>query len=120
MRSFAVCPSAVWEFGELVEYLRYDANRFTTQTFFEESAEVLQEVADYYEKTDTDEAAALDKEYKEGEQIYVDHPCGPAAISPPTEVEDPRDRDALKAPGEPQKFDDGLFDVIRASTPGHG
>jgi hypothetical protein len=82
------------------------------QSFFEESAAAMQDVADYYEKTDTDNAAELDKTYTDGEGIVIDYPDGPNAVSPPAEITDPTE--VLKAPGTPEKFDDGPFEAVKA------
>lgn len=81
------------------------------RSFFEESADAMREVADYYEKTDTDAAAELDKTYTEGEKIVIEHPQGPTAVDPPAEITDPRD--ILKAPDKPKAFDDGPFELVK-------
>lgn len=87
---------------KIVESVRYAIK--DAKAFFEESADALQAVVDYYKETEYETAKSLDDSYEGGEEIEVVTP-GPAAVDHPSEVADPTD--ALKTPGTPKAFSKG-------------
>jgi hypothetical protein len=87
---------------KIVESVRHAIK--DARSFFEESSDALQATADYYTKTDYENAKKLDDTYKGGEDVDVVTP-GPKAVDHPAEVADPTD--ALKTPGTPKAFDKG-------------